>query len=249
MARLTWLDAALIGGGVIITAVGIVVVVRAKVTAPAPTPIPVPTPAPTPVPGIPAAIEMPAYPTSLSQLYGFYYWMASPVSPQFLYVNALTSFMGPPYPQGGVTAEAVFRVVDAAGRGVPNVAVLVWSVPTRDDQSGILLIDDVQRSEVEALRLLTLSNGEVHIRLGYQLTNIKILEDRHSFGCCVPWGRAGDIDVGQSCELPPPLAWICYRQRDARTDPKVYTVNARIEGTIKTNAFGVTCQAIGKALW
>lgn len=246
--RFTWVDAVIIAGGVIITTVA-VAAAMAKVAPPIVPPIP-PIPPIPPVPGIPAVVEFVDYPTSLSQLYGFYYTMASPISPEVLQVKALTSFAGPPYPEGFVTNYATLRVLDAAGRGVPNVAVLVWSVPTRDDQAGILSIAGSERPEIEALRVLTDSNGEARIWLVYDVfSNIKILEDRLGFGCCVPWGRAQDIDVGDNCDLPPPLAWICYRQRDARTDLKVYTVNVRIEGTVKSSLFALSCQAIGKALW
>jgi len=255
MVRLTWLSASIIAGGVIITTVAVIAVAVAKARAeeekkkeeeiipPAP-----PTP-PTPVPGIPVALEFPAYPTSLNQFYGFYYYQAYFGAAQVLQVSAQISFAGPPYQYGLREDYATLRVVDAAGRGVPNVAVLIWSVPTRDDQSGQLSVNGATRTEVEALRLLTDANGEIKLTLSYELTNIKMLEDRLNFGVCTPAGRVKDIDVGGSSELGPPLAWICYKQREARTDPRVYTVNARIEGTVKSNTFVISCQTTGKALW
>jgi len=249
LVRLSWLDVALIGGGIIVAGVVVAVAVKAK-PAPPPAVVPPEVPPITPeLPGIPAAIEFPSYPTNLSQLYGFYYEIVG-VS-QVLRFKPLTSFKGPPYPEGHVAKVAKLRVVDAAGRGVPNVSVLVWSVPTRDDQSGRLHIDGATRSEVEAQRLLTDANGEAMIYLGYLIDNIKVLEDRHDFGCCHPLlGRVSDIDVGKGCwYLPPTSLTVCYRRKDAQTDPRAYTVNARIEGTVKTNLFVVSCQGVGKALW
>jgi len=248
MVRLTWLDAALIAGGVIVTTVAVAAAMaKAKPPEEAPPPEVPPPEIPPVVPAIPAAIEFPTYPTSLSQLYGFYYIMSSPILQKLQY-KALTSFKGPPYPEGIVMEYATLRVLDAAGRGVPNVAVLVWSVPTRDDQSGRLSINGAPRSEVEALRMLTNANGEIKLWLQYEILNIKLLEDRHAFGCCVPMiGMTNEIDVGGECGII--YRWMCYKSKDARTDVKAYTVNARIEGTVKTNLFVVSCQAIGKALW
>jgi len=270
--RFTWLDAALIGGGVIATGF-IVYAVTAKVIPPkkyrctgAPNYQCVEDPAGQydslakcvaackPVVdgingfGIPAVIEFPVYPTSFNQLYGFYYTMADPISPQILQYKALTSFTGPPYPEGQVTKQAKIRVVDAAGRGVPNVAVLIWSVPTRDDQSGRLIINNSMRSEAEPLRLVTDANGEIILNLHYLLMDIKVLEDRHRFGCCTWTGWTRDIDVGGSCG-PVPAFWICNKAKDAYTNVRAYTVNARIENTVKASLFVVACQAVGKALW
>jgi len=249
MVRLTWLKTAIIAGGVIITAVGVVLAAKAKVLPPiAPPPEgipPPPIPPPEGIPAIPAAIEFTVYPTSLNQLYGFYYTAPSPMA-RVLEVKALTSFVGPPWPEGLITERAVMRVVDAAGRGVPNVAVLIWSVPTHDDQNGQLSIDGSPRNEVEALRYLTDANGEIQIFITYELLSVITLEDKHDFGCCILGVRVQDIDVGQACSIP---SYVCYSQKDARTDIKIYTVNARIEGTVKSNAFAFSCQAIGKALW
>lgn len=247
MVRLKWLDVALIGGGVIITAVGIAVL--AKAAAKPPPEEEIPPPPEEGIPAIPATIEFSTYPSSLSQFYGFYYTMPTPVSLQTLCYKALTSFVGPPYPEGIRTERATLRVLDAAGRGVPNVAVLIWSSQTRDDQSGQLSINDATRSEVEALRILTDANGEISLLLTYELSNIKMLEDRNRFGCCLPVvGRIFEIDVGGVC-APIEGLFICYQNREARTDAKAYTINARIEGTVKSSLFIVACQAVGKALW
>lgn len=247
LVRFTWIDAAIIGGGIILTGVVVAAVVKAKPPEKEIPPIVPPDEIPwIPTPGIPATIEFPVYPTSLSQLYGFYYTMRLPAA-QILEYKALTSFRGPPYPEGQVIETAKLRVVDAAGRGVPNVAVLIWSVPTRDDQSGRLIINNSLRSEAEPLRLVTDGTGQITLNLTYLLMNIKVLEDNHSFGCCMIVGRVHDIDVGQGCALP--LTGICYKAKEAQTAPRVYTVNARIEGTVKTGGFVVSCQAVGKALW
>lgn len=246
LVRFTWLDAIIIGGGVIVTAVIVAVFAKPK-PADKVTPRP-PPPPPDEVPGIPAVVEFPIYPTSLSQLYGFYYTMATPLAPQKLQYKALTRFVGPPYPEGHVSKAAKIRVVDAAGRGVPNVAVLIWSVPTTDDQSGQLIINNSQRSEAEPLRLVTGADGEAILNMNYLLRSIVFLEDKHRFGCCNPFGWMHDINVGGHCG-PVPAVWICRKSKDANTDPKAYTVNAKIEGTVKASLFVVQCLAKGRALW
>lgn len=201
---------------------------------------------------LPAAIKIIAYPTTMVQLYGFYYTMPTPAHPQCLAVNPLTSWQGPPYPVGYITYEMTAKLVDALGRGVPNQPLLFWSTPTRDDQTGVFLIDGGERPYYSPARKYTDENGEATVSLQYRLEDekVKALEDRLRFGCCMPFvGWIADIDVGGCCY---PLAglYICSRADEGRTDPRGYVVHVALEGTtLEAPPTGITCYTWGRKLW
>jgi hypothetical protein len=200
---------------------------------------------------LPTAIKIIGYPTTMVQLYGFYYTMPTPVSLQCLAVNPLLSWEGPPYPVGIITYTLTAKLVDAMGRGVPNQPLLFWSTPTRDDQTGVFWIDGDERSIGNPVKKYTDQNGEASVNLQYSLTDekVKILEDRLRFGCCTPLGFAWDIDVGGCC-APIALNWICSKLDEGRTDPRGYVVHVLLEGTtLEAPPTGITCYAWGKKLW
>jgi hypothetical protein len=198
----------------------------------------------------PASIDFVEYPTALTQLYGFYYEMPTPVSPQCLRFQPLVSFEGPPYPVGYIWRTVRVKVVDALGRGVPNQPLLFWSVPTEDDQTGFFQIDEKVAGFDNPVRKITNGNGEASVLVNYQLRNdkIKILEDKLDFGCYTLLGRLWDIDVGGCCY---PLAYnfIGRRADEGKTDPRAYVVYVKLEGTTLQTPLGMTCYAWGRALW
>jgi hypothetical protein len=201
---------------------------------------------------LPTAIKVISYPTTMVQLYGFYYTMPTIVSPQCLAFHPLISWQGPPYSVGIITYEMTAKLVDAMGRGVPNQPLLFWSVPTRDDQTGVFLIDGLERPYDKPLRKYTDANGEATVALQYMLTDekIKLLEDRLRFGCCGPLGGwLWDIDVGDCCH---PILYhtICSMASEGKTDPRSYVVHIALEGTtLEAPPTGIVCYAWGKKLW
>ena len=155
--------------------------------------------------------------------------------------------------------DAYFRVVDAAGKGVPNVPVLAWASPTRDDQGGIFKISGKERSSDNPLRTLTDSNGRIKLFFEYQETDttLRILDEKHDFGCYIryPWGwadRVGDIDPEECCGT---YLWFYPlphygRAKTADTEPRTYVVHLEVEGAPRIfREIGVTCRFHSEALW
>jgi len=61
--------------------------------------------------------------------------------------------------------EMGFQVLDSAGRGIPNVPVLIWGDEPTDRFSTYLAVDGAVRTVDRPLRLLTDSSGVVRVRV------------------------------------------------------------------------------------
>jgi len=210
-----------------------------------PTPIIPPTP---PGPNLPVGVEAILYPTSIVQFYGFYY-TAPNIVDRVLQVNALTGFNGPPWPTGLVRQRAVFKVVDAAGAGVPNIDVDCYANNLTDDQGGMLTIDGNRATTVQTKK--SNANGEVVFLIGYQTNNVSKLCALHTFHCCIfiliTPVCFENICVGERCEIPKYIGYAA--QGPVSTQIRVYNITARMSGTVRSTGFAVGCNMQSKALW
>lgn len=234
-------------------------------TPPPPETIPPPEEFPPP-PAIPAMIQVESAPTSMIQniiwrqtanghtLPGGFPWLCClRHSPIWGYENGQIVY-------GHRAYNAYFRVVDAAGKGVPNVPILVWSTPTRDDQGGIFAICGKERSFENPLRVLTDADGRINLFFEYYETyrTLEILDERHDFGCYIrfpgAWdGRGGDIKPEECCGKYLGLYWTLPhygRAKTADTEPRTYIVHLEVEGAPRVyNEIGVMCRFHSEALW
>lgn len=207
-----------------------------------------------PLAGIPSAIDAISYPTSIIQLYGFYFTTSGlAITPNFtLQVNPLLNNFNSPYTVGFNSQAAVFTVVDALNRGVPNVSVDLSANNLVDDQGGTLTIDGNPATTVQTKK--TDANGRVTFLVGYRINNFATLLNYHIFHCCIfvlvaPVCGPTMNAIGDTCTAFPGTYLGYAHQGPFSTQIRVYNLTARITGTLRTAGFAVACNVQSKALW
>ncbi len=216
----------------------------------------VPPPEIPPPPGIPAVIQVESAPTTVTQPIIWERTANGHVYNVCLRHSAILDIQDGQIIYGRRAYHAYFRVVDAAGKGVPNVPILVWSSPTRDDQGGIFTINGSERPIDSPLRVLTDEEGRIHLWFEYYETHetLRILDERHDFKCCDPvaWEVYYDVVPEECCPPFGLLATVpCWkRSPTASTDPKGYMVHLEVEGAPgKFREIMVSCRFDSKVLW
>jgi len=228
-----------------------------KPKAPKPPPPPPPTPPELPPPpAIPAMIIVETAPTSVVQ---DIVWKRTANGHRYtvcLRASAIWGYRNGQIVYGYRAYDAYFRVVDAAGKGVPEVPVLVWSTPTRDDQGGIFYINGRERTSENPLRVITNNEGRIKLWFEYRETEktLEILDEKHDFKCCDPvfYEVYFDLKPEDCC---PPFGFLatvpCWkRSPTADTEPRSYIVHVEIEGApARARDIVVTCKFHSKVLW
>jgi Cys-rich repeat protein len=190
--------------------------------------------------GIPFKVTPLSYSSSISQNLAFYA-TGSPGN-ICLQCDAYISANDTVTNWGWEAYDATFQVVDAAGRGVPNITMQVWPLQSRDDQGGILYIDGEEITAGKPIKVVTDSNGVFSIFLEYRQTDaaVNILKNKSNIGCCVDllgkrvW--AGPISYPNGCcgiilwpySLPTVPCW--KDSQTASSDLKLYTIHAEMVG-------------------
>jgi hypothetical protein len=208
----------LVAGGLIVIG-GVTAYAVAKALA-KPTPPPEEVPPPT---YPPATIEFLNLPITIEQ---YYHCILSGIVPLWQHLDDIKPYANPECTQEGWVAKIVRgRVVDAMGRGVPNIVVDVWCSPTPDIYNGSLFLNGATRTADAPLRLTTDSNGEFTFKVEY-LTSLSYLAEK---GCreCTPIG----CYVAKPCHTIYPIygTWFTCGYK---TPGAVYQLTAKVEGTV-----------------
>jgi len=189
---------------------------------------------PTPPTYPPATIEFLNLPLTIEQ---YYHCVLSGPVPLWQHLDDIKPYANPECTEGGWVAQIVHgRVLDAMGRGVPNIAVDVWSSPTPDIHNGSLYLMHAPRTADAPLRLVTGANGEFTFPIEY-LTALSYLAEK---GCraCTPIG----CDVAKPCTTIYPIYGMWFTC-GYRTPGAVYQLTAKVEGTVLSTMGVVTAYA------
>jgi hypothetical protein len=137
-----------------------------------------------------------------------------------------------PLTEGYVWADPKLKVVDAMGRGVPNILVDVWSSPTTDDQGGFLEINGVAAPPESPVSVQTGADGTAPLTIRYKAQNCEVIAKKHSCQQITPiLIPIGYVGCG-GCVWAP--NYIGYCTKDVETYPKIYSVYAQVHGTVLT---------------
>jgi hypothetical protein len=195
--------------------------------------------------GIPVAIQLFSYQTSLTQLIGWWLQGINPLQAS-LQADPVTSFSYPPVSKGFISAIAEFKVVDGNGVGVPGVQVQIGANASTDDQGGELLIDGVMVAAAQPK--ISDSDGKVWWYLTYRIDSYSVLCGLHQFGCGLfivfP---VKSICVGDICGINEPPGYVT--KGPVYTQSRVYVITATMLGTTLQNSFAISCRAESEALW
>jgi hypothetical protein len=197
---------------------------------------------------LPVGIVAEVYPTSLTQLIGFF--GVGEVGNIVLEADPLLTFNEPPISYGLNTQQVIFKVVDATGKGVPNISVDCFANNLTDDQGGMLTIEGNPATTVATK--VTDANGEVMFLIGYQMHDYSTLCGLHKFTCCTSllFGLScgGELCVGQGVCTGESVPHYTTKG-PVSTQVRVYNVTGRMTGTIRTAGFAIGCNAQSQVMW
>jgi len=182
----------------------------------------------------PATIEFLNLPITVEQYYRCVFSGPYPLSQHF---DDIKPFKNPECTeQGWVTQTVTGRVIDALGRGVPNIIVDVWGSPTPDLYDGNLFLNGASRTADTPLRLTTGNDGKFTFTVEY-LTSLYFLAEK---GCkeCTPIG----CEVAKPCYTIYPITGMWFTC-GYKTPGAVYQLTAKVEGTVLSTLGVVTTYA------
>jgi hypothetical protein len=182
----------------------------------------------------PSVIEFLNLPITLEQ---YYHCKLSGWVPFSQHLDSITPYANEKCTEEGWVVKIVRgRVVDAMGKGVPNIAVDVWCSPTPDIYNGSLYLMWAPRTADAPLRLVTTANGEFTFSVEY-LTAESYLAEK---GCreCMPTG----CYVAKPCHTIYPIYGMWFRC-GYRTLGVLYQLTAKVEGTVLSTVGGVAAYA------
>jgi len=182
----------------------------------------------------PATIEFLNLPITVEQYYRCVFSGPYPLSQ---HLDDLKPYANPECTEEGWVGKIVYgRVLDAMGRGVPNIAVDVWCSPTPDSYNGSLFLNGAARTADAPLRLTTDNNGQFWVKAGY-LTSVSYLAEK---GCreCTPIG----CGAAKPCYTIYPITGMWFTC-GYRTPGAVYQLTAKVEGTVLSTMGVVTAYA------
>lgn len=170
VTRLAKRDVALVIGLAGVTVLTATLIVRAKAKAVVPPddgiiPPPPPNNDNGLPPGIPALMHFENSPVTVVQKYTCRLWQRVIPDPGWIYKTLR------------------LKVMDAAGRGVPNVPVLVWTSDVPDAEDGSVNIGGEVHTSGNPVELITDANGLIPVDIGYRLP-LDIIMGCHS---SLPW--------------------------------------------------------------
>jgi hypothetical protein len=189
---------------------------------------------PTPPTYPPSSIEFTNLPLTIEQ---YYHCVLSGPVPLSQHLDDIKPYVNQECTQEGWVGKTVYgRVLDAMGRGVPNIAVDVWCSPTPDIYNGSLFLNGATRTADSPLRLVTDTNGNFAFSTAY-LTAMSYLAEK---GCraCTPIG----CDVAKPCTTIYPI-YAMWFTCGYRTPGYVYQLTAKVKGTVLSTVGMVTAYA------
>jgi hypothetical protein len=186
--------------------------------------------------GIPYTIETVSYPSSLSQQIAL---MRGSGGNNCLNYKPAVTINGDILSQSGYADYwAVFKVVDAAGKPVPNTPIQITCNQSTDNQGGKLLINGILLTNGASATFKTDNDGKISVNLQYHETEpstIQILARNSGVFCGALGFKIGDLGYPGCCGwglaggLLPEQGFPYFTNKKASTTPQAYYIHLEVQ--------------------